>query len=50
MTNYVNNLTYLLIQTEQDNIFLKQNAAKELGYKYEIWFYNQKRICVEKHI
>ena len=35
---------------KQDNIFLKQNAAKELGYKYEIWIYNQKGICVEKHI
>jgi hypothetical protein len=21
---------------------LKQNAAKELGYKYEIWVYNKK--------
>lgn len=24
------------------NIFLKQQAAKELGYKYEIWVYNKK--------
>ena len=32
------------------NIFLKQNAAKELGYKYEIWVYNNKKekiICYE---
>lgn len=34
---------------KQDNIFLKQNAAKELGYKYEIWIYNYKGICVEKY-
>jgi hypothetical protein len=27
----------------QHNIFLKQNAAKELGYKYEIWVYNNKK-------
>jgi hypothetical protein len=28
-------------------IFLKQNAAKELGYKYEIWVYDDKRNKVE---
>jgi len=27
----------------EHNIFLKQNAAKELGYKYEIWVYNNKK-------
>ena len=27
----------------EHNIFLKQNAAKELGYKYEIWVYNSKK-------
>ena len=37
-------------EKKQDNIFLKQNAAKELGYKYEIWIYNGKGICVEKYI
>ena len=26
----------------KDIIMLKQNAAKELGYKYEIWVYNKK--------
>jgi len=26
----------------QHNIFLKQKAAKELGYKYEIWVYDEK--------
>lgn len=31
-------------------VFLKQNAAKELGYIYEIWIYDQKGNCVEKHI
>jgi len=25
----------------EHNIYLKQNAAKELGYKYEIWIYNE---------
>ena len=24
------------------NIFLQEQAAKELGYKYEIWVYNKK--------
>ena len=24
------------------NIYLKQQAAKDLGYKYEIWVYNKK--------
>ena len=35
---------------KQDSIFLKQNAAKELGYNYEIWIYNSKGEIVEKHI
>jgi hypothetical protein len=30
------------IEKINDNIFLKQQAAKELGYKYEIWVYNAK--------
>ena len=30
------------IQKMKDNIFLKQQAAKELGYNYEIWVYNSK--------
>ncbi len=30
------------IQKMKDNIFLKQQAAKELGYNYEIWIYNSK--------
>jgi hypothetical protein len=29
------------------NIILKQNAAKELGYNYEIWIYNKEGIKVE---
>jgi hypothetical protein len=28
-------------------IFLKQNAAKNLGYKYEIWIYNSNGELVE---
>ena len=35
---------------KEDNIFLKQNAAKELGYKYEIWVYDGKGNLVEKHV
>jgi hypothetical protein len=31
------------IKYTTSNIFLKQNAAKNLGYKYEIWVYNKKR-------
>jgi hypothetical protein len=31
-------------------IFLKQLAAKELGYKYEIWIYNEKGQIVDKHL
>jgi hypothetical protein len=27
----------------EHNIFLKQKAAKELGYKYAIWVYNNKK-------
>ena len=30
-------------------IFLKQDAAKKLGYKYEIWIYNTKGEIVEFH-
>jgi hypothetical protein len=26
---------------------LKQNAAKELGYNYEIWIYNKEGLKVE---
>jgi hypothetical protein len=34
----------------QDNIFLKQNAGKELGYLYEIWVYNGRGKFLEKHV
>jgi hypothetical protein len=34
---------------KQDNIFLKQKAAKKLGYKYEIWIYDRKGNCIEKY-
>ena len=33
----------------KDTIFLKQLAAKELGYNYEIWVYNEKGQIVDKH-
>jgi hypothetical protein len=32
------------IKLTTSNVFLKQNAAKEQGYKYEIWVYNKKGI------
>lgn len=31
------------IKFSKSNIFLKQQAAKDLGYKYEIWVYNEKK-------
>lgn len=31
-------------------IYLKQNAAKELGYHYEIWIYNSKKELIEVKI
>ena len=30
-------------EKKKDSIFLKQKAAKELGYKYSIWVYNNKK-------
>jgi hypothetical protein len=35
------------LKKKKDNIFLKQNAAKELGYEYEIWVYDKKGNKVE---
>jgi hypothetical protein len=35
---------------KEDNIFLKQEAGKKLGYNYEIWVYDGKGKIVEKHI
>jgi hypothetical protein len=32
------------IEKIKENIFLKQQAAKELGYNYEIWVYNNKGV------
>jgi hypothetical protein len=34
---------------QSDIIFLKQSAAKELGYNYEIWIYDQKGNCIEQY-
>lgn len=34
----------------EHNIYLKQNAAKELGYQYEIWIFNNKKELVEVKI
>ena len=36
-------------QKETECIFLKQNAAKELGYNYEIWVYDGKGNIVNKY-
>ena len=32
------------------NIFLKQYAAKQLGYNYEIWVYDGKGNKIETHL
>ena len=32
------------------NIFLKQQSGKELGYKYEIWIYNNKGKKVKTYL
>jgi hypothetical protein len=34
-------------EKKKDKIYLKQNAAKELGYNYEIWIYNSKKELIE---
>jgi len=36
-------------EKKKDNIFLKQNAGKLLGYHYEIWVYDNKGNKVECH-
>jgi uncharacterized protein YajQ (UPF0234 family) len=38
------------LRKKKDNIFMKQNAAKELGYNYEIWVYDNKGNKVETFI
>ena len=35
---------------KKENVLQKQKAAKELGYKYEIWVYNEKGVMVDKII
>ncbi len=32
------------IEKMKDNVFLKQQAAKEFGYNYEIWIYDKNGI------
>ena len=34
----------------QENVFLKQKAAQELGYNYEIWVYDGKGNIVNKYL
>ena len=36
-------------EKKQDNVFLKQEAGKKLGYEYEIWVYNAKGERVVTH-
>jgi len=36
-------------EKKKDCIFLKQNAGKELGYKYEIWVYDGKGNIINKY-
>lgn len=36
-------------EKKKDNIFLKQNSAKNMGYNYEIWVYNGKGVKVQKY-
>jgi len=36
------------MQNKKNIIFIKQKAAKELGYKYEIWIFDRKGILIEK--
>jgi len=36
-------------EKKKDNIYLKQDAAKELGYNYELWIYNAKKELTECH-
>jgi hypothetical protein len=37
-------------EKKKDCIFLKQKAAKELGYKYEIWVYDEDGECIQTYI
>lgn len=34
---------------KKENVFFKQKAGIELGYKYEIWVYNEKGIIINKY-
>jgi hypothetical protein len=38
------------VEKKKNCIFLKQSAAKELGYDYEIWVYNRKGEIVNKYL
>jgi chromosomal replication initiation ATPase DnaA len=37
-------------EKKKDNIFLKQDAVKKMGYLYEIWVYDDKGIKVQCHV
>jgi len=34
---------------KKENVFIKQNAGKELGFIYEIWVYNEKGDIIQKY-
>jgi hypothetical protein len=35
---------------DKDAVLMKQQAAKDAGFKYEIWIFNEKKEIVEKHV
>ena len=35
---------------KKENVFIKQQTAKEMGYLYEIWVYNEKGEIIQTHI
>jgi hypothetical protein len=37
------------LKNDKNNVFLKQQAAKDLGYNYEIWVYDSKGNKIETH-
>jgi hypothetical protein len=38
------------LELQQTKEHLKQYTAKEVGYKYEIWVYNEKGVMIDKII
>ena len=40
--------TWTAREEKLNNIYLKQNAAKKLGYQYEVWIFNSKKLVEVK--